>query len=128
MKKLAIVAVALVLAMVFVGCSASSLLPGSTWDYFWNGDSTAGNSSRFIFEADGVIKVFDCAIVLGEVVSEAAASTGDWTLDGDIITIENLMPRYNGEWTISSINMNTMEWKRDPESETADVVFQRVKN
>ena len=50
-------------------------------------------------------------------------------IDGDIITIANLMPRYDGEWTITSINMKTMEWMRDPESETEKpVVFERAKN
>ena len=128
MKKLAIVAVALVLAMVFVGCSASSLLPGSTWDYIYNGTSLAGNSTRFVFEADGVLKTQDCSLVLGEVAFSNNQKEGEWKLDGDVLTIANHSTTYNGEWTITSINMKTMEWKRDPESESADVVFERAKN
>ena len=128
MKKLAIVAVALVLAMVFVGCSASSLLPGSTWDYIYSGTSASGLSTRFVFEADGVLKTQDCSLVLGEVAFSNNQKEGEWSLDGDVLTIANHSLSYNGEWTISSINMKTMEWKRDPESESADVVFERAKN
>lgn len=128
MKKLAIVAVALVLAMVFVGCSASSLLPGSTWDYIYNGTSLAGNSTRFVFEADGVLKTSDCTLLDGEVFYSTNNKEGEWSLDGDVLTIANHSLSYNGEWTITSINMKTMEWKRDPESESADVVFERAKN
>ena len=128
MKKLAIVAVALVLAMVFVGCSASSLLPGSTWDYIYNGTSLAGDATRFVFEADGVLKSSDCVLLDGEVAYSVNYKEGEWSLDGDILTIANHSLSYNGEWTITSINMKTMEWKRDPESESADVVFERAKN
>ena len=129
MKKLAIVAVALVLAMVFVGCSASSLLPGSTWDYIYSGTSLAGNSTRFVFEADGVLKTSDCTLVNGEVFYSSNNKEGEWKLDGDVLTIANHTTTYNGEWTITSINMKTMEWMRDPESETEEpVVFERAKN
>lgn len=128
MKKLAIVAVALVLAMVFVGCSASSLLPGSTWDYIYNGTSLAGDATRFVFEANGVLKTTDCTLVAGEVFYSTNNKEGEWKLDGDVLTIANHSLSYNGEWTITSINMKTMEWKRDPESESADVVFERAKN
>ena len=129
MKKLAIVAVALVLAMVFVGCSASSLLPGSTWDYIYSGTSASGQATRFVFEADGVLKTQDCTLLLGEVAVSNNQKEGEWLLDGDVLTISNHSTTYNGEWTITSINMKTMEWMRDPESETeTPVVFERAKN
>ena len=129
MKKLAIVAVALVLAMVFVGCSASSLLPGSTWDYIYSGTSEAGVSTRFVFEADGVLKSSDCTLVLGEVAYSTNNKEGEWKLDGDVLTIANHTETYNGDWTITSINMKTMEWMKDPESETEKpVVLTRAKN
>ena len=125
MKKLAIVAVALVLAMVFVGCSASSLLPGSTWDYIWSGTSLAGNSTRFVFEADGVLKTSDCTLVDGEVFYSTNNKEGEWTLDGDVLTIANHSLSYNGEWTITSINMKEMTWTNEA---GAEVVFERAKN
>lgn len=116
MKKLAIVALALVLAMTFVGCGANDLRFIGEWDYIYSsstaGDTTAAAATRFTFKDDGTFTSSDITLVNGEVKTLVNTRTGDWKTEGDILTIENHTSSYNGEWKFS-FDKDEMLWKRD---------------
>lgn len=116
MKKLAIVAVALVLAMVFVGCGANDLRFIGDWDYVYTsttvGDTTTEAATRFTFKADGTFTSADLVLVNGEVKSLTNSKPGEWITDGDILTIENHSAAYNGDWKFT-FEKDTMKWERD---------------
>ena len=61
----------------------------------------------------------------GEVAYSVNYKEGEWSLDGDILTIANHSTSYNGEWTITAINMKEMTWTNEAGSE---VVLERAKN
>lgn len=76
MKKLAIVALALVLAMTFVGCGVPAELLG-TWERDWGGQ---GDSWEFKANKEVVYTYY-----VGDVVSSTI--TYDYVADGDVVTI-----------------------------------------
>jgi hypothetical protein len=90
MKKLAIVAVALVLAMAFTGCQVASLLAGSSWRQDWG-----AGCSDLSFKADG-----SCTYesFVGGVL--ATSGTGTWTADGNEVTIAETSIMVNGIWAV----------------------------
>ena len=92
MKKLAIVALALVLAMTFVGCGAANLLTGTSWRQTYT-----GGYSDLCFEADGV-----CRYVGYTTASSAPAFDlkCTWTADGTEVTIAETSVNVNGVWTV----------------------------
>ena len=92
MKKLAIVALALVLAMTFVGCGAANLLTGTTWRQEY-----AGGYSDLSFEKDGVCKY------VGYATGSSVPSfdlDGTWSADGAEVTIADTSIMVNGIWTV----------------------------
>lgn len=76
MKKLAIVALALVLAMTFVGCGVPAELLG-TWERDWG---SQGDSWEFKANKEVVYTYY-----VGDVVSSSI--TYDYVVDGDVVTI-----------------------------------------
>lgn len=90
MKKLVIVALALVLAMTFVGCGAANLLTGTSWRQEWS-----GGYSDLSFEKDGVCKYE--SFVAGVL---STTGTGTWTADGNEVTIADTSIMVNGIWTV----------------------------
>ena len=116
MKKLAIVALALVLAMTFVGCGVNDLRFIGEWDYIYSsatvGDTTTAAATRFTFKDDGTFTSADLTLVNGEVKSLVNSKTGDWKTEGDILTIENHSASYNGNWKFS-FDKDGMLWTRD---------------
>lgn len=83
MKKLAIVALALVLAMTFVGCGAANLLVGTKWDTKF-GELSYG---RFDFQKDNVCKYYWAAIESAVKNEEVKPFDYTWTADGNTLTI-----------------------------------------
>ena len=126
MKKLAIVAFALVLAMTFVGCGVQDLRFVGTWDYIWpennsttiNGDLYPLKATRFEFSKDGVVKVYDIAYQYNADASSKTfnrlANTpyeGTWlVINNDILEIEDLIPRYNKKWVVEFSGLKEMKW------------------
>ena len=78
MKKLAIVALALVLAMTFVGCGANLLLKGSAWE-----ESGAWGREVWEFAADGTY-IFSAYTANGVLSNQGK---GVWLVEDDIVTI-----------------------------------------
>ena len=119
MKKLAIVAFALVLAMTFVGCGVHDLRFVGTWDYVYKYDSTSGDPSlatRFEFNKEGNVITYDIEYKygVGEVTFKKSANTpseGTWlVINNDILEIEDLMPRYNKKWVVEFSGLKKMKW------------------
>lgn len=120
MKKLAIVAFALVLAMTFVGCGVHDLRFVGTWDYVYSYDQGTGKPSqatRFEFTKDGVVKTYDISYkyVGDDVTFKKSANTpseGTWlVINNDILEIEDLVPRYNKKWVVEFSSLNKkMKW------------------
>ena len=78
MKKLAIVALALVLAMTFTGCGANLLLKGSAWE-----EAGAWGREVWEFEADGTY-IFSNYTANGVLSNQGK---GVWLVEEDIVTI-----------------------------------------
>ena len=95
MKKLAIVALALVLAMTFVGCGtpAKDLL-NTAWEVKWGGN---GSYSLLTFGENDVVTYsdFDISDLLN-----SGAWTGTWEAVGTTVKIENLVKSLNGTWKV----------------------------
>ena len=95
MKKLAIVALALVLAMTFVGCGtpAKELL-NTAWQVKWGGN---GSYSLLTFGEDDVVTYsdFDVSNLLN-----SGSWTGTWEAVGTTVKIENLVKALNGTWKV----------------------------
>lgn len=101
MKKLAIVALALVIAMSFVGCGAANLLTGTTWEVTeWNSVGYA----KFAFEEDNV-----CKYTYGATEAAAATLTYSWSADGNILTITTTLGTLYGEYEVT-IKGDEMTW------------------
>ena len=120
MKKLAIVAVALVLAMVFVGCGAVSLLAGSSWDTQWK----YGDWARFEFLEDGVCTYYEAATqeMLDDVLP---TNVLNWAADGNQLSLTFAVSggKY-GTYTVV-IKGNEMTWT-NVDNEDDVVVLTRV--
>ena len=78
MKKLAIVALALVLAMTFTGCGANLLLKGSSWE-----ESGAWGREVWDFAADGSF-TFTNYTAKGVITNQGK---GVWIVEDDILTL-----------------------------------------
>ena len=101
MKKLAIVALALVLAMTFVGCGAANLLVGTTWEVTeWN----AVGYAKFAFEKENV-----CKYTYGVTKAVAYELTYSWSADGNILTIKTTKDALFGEYEVE-IKGDEMTW------------------
>ena len=116
MKKLAIVALALVLAMTFVGCGANDLRFIGEWDYVYStatvGETTTAAATRFTFKDDGTFTSSDIALVNGEVKTLVNTKSGEWTTQNDLLTIDNHSSSYNGVWKFT-FEKDGMKWERD---------------
>lgn len=118
MKKLAIVALALVLAMTFVGCGAANLLVGTTWEVTeWNSVGYA----KFSFEEENV-----CKYTYGATEAVAAVFNYSWSADGNILTIKTTTGSLYGEYEVE-IKGDEMTWVNT--SDEDDVIkLARVKD
>ena len=93
MKKLAIVALALVIAMTFVGCgSANDDLLNTVWQQVWG---AKGGYSVLSFLEDGVVTYQDFEIGVFN-----TPKTGEWVAAGNTVTIKDLVSALNGTWTV----------------------------
>ena len=104
MKKLAIVAFALVLAMTFVGCGAQDPRFVGTWDYDYRFDEDSGKptkATRFEFKNDGSLTTTDGIYNNGVWEKETGNSSkgGNWlVVNGDYLEIEGNSATYNKKW------------------------------
>ena len=105
MKKLAIVALALVLAMTFVGCGAANMLVGTKWDAKFGEYSYA----RFDFQKDNVCKYYWSAIESAVKNEEVLPLTYTWSADGNILTINTASGSLYGSYEVT-IKGNEMTW------------------
>ena len=95
MKKLAIVALALVLAMTVVGCgNAGKELLNTSWKVDWK--SGNGSYSLLTFAEDDVVNYVDMDIT----TVIPSSYTGTWSAVGNTVTIEELVSALNGTWTV----------------------------
>ena len=89
MKKLAVVAFALVIAMSFVGCGLANQLLGTKWEIRETMEYEGISMSYFVsfeFKADNVFVLSEGAEVEGEV--ESYSVEGTWSVEGDKLTME----------------------------------------
>ena len=95
MKKLAIVALALVLAMTFTGCGVANLLTGTSWRQVWNGGYT-----DLSFGKDGV-----CSYIPYQENGTPINTNlvGTWSADGTEVTIAETSVNINGVWTVEIV-------------------------
>lgn len=95
MKKLAIVALALVLAMAFVGCGLNSPLIGD-WDLKYS-----SGFSRLSFKADGVVTYVDYPT--NDISAPGNDFEGTWVADDAVSSVtidgENMIGTLKGTWT-----------------------------
>ena len=116
MKKLAIVALALVIAMTFVGCGANDLRFIGEWDYVYSsatvGETTTALATRFTFKDDGTFTSSDIVLVNGQLKTLANTKPGEWTTQNDLLTIEEHSSSYNGVWKFT-FEKDGMKWERD---------------
>ena len=119
MKKLAIVAFALVLAMTFVGCGIQDARFVGTWDYVYKYDSTSGDPShatRFEFNKDGNVISNDIEYKYdgGDVTFKKTANTqkdGTWlVINNQILEIEDHSSTYNRKWVVEFSGLKKMKW------------------
>ncbi|MBP3450878.1 MAG: lipocalin family protein [Spirochaetaceae bacterium] len=105
MKKLAIVALALVLAMTFVGCGAANLLVGTKWDTKFGELSYA----RFDFQKDNVCKYYWASIESAVKNEEVKPLDYTWTAEGNTLTINT---KSGGEYGVYEVEIkgNEMTW------------------
>ena len=94
MKKLAIVALALVLAMTFVGCGAQKELLNTSWKVDWK--SGNGSYSLLTFGENDVVTYVDLDVT--KIVP--SSFSGTWTAVGNTITISDLVKALNGTWNV----------------------------
>lgn len=123
MKKLVIVALALVLAMTFVGCGAGAkLLEGTTWDLVESESSYLnGMCVRFSFEEEGVCKYYE---VNNEEMLKDGSNAYDytWAVSGaDTLTI-NTSKKLYGEYTFVIVG-DEMTWTQTLPEENKDEVL-----
>lgn len=104
MKKLAIVALALVLAMTFVGCGAANLLVGTKWDVKY-GPASFG---RYDFQKDNVCKYYWAAIEDAVKNEEVKPLDYTWTAEGNTLTITTTAG-ISTEYEVT-IEGNNMTW------------------
>lgn len=95
MKKLAIVALALVLVMTFVGCGtpAKDLL-NTSWEVKWGGN---GSYSVLAFSDLDVVTYTDVNI---SKPSASGVYSGTWEAVGTTVKIEDLVSALNGTWKV----------------------------
>jgi hypothetical protein len=89
MKKLAVVAFALVIAMSFVGCGLANQLSGTKWEIRETVEYEGIPMSYFVsfeFKADNEFVLTEGAEAAGEV--ESYSLTGTWSVEGDKLTME----------------------------------------
>lgn len=97
MKKLAIVALALVLAMTFVGCGAAGKeLLNTSWKQVWGAN---GGYSVLTFSEDDVVTYLDV-----EVGVVNTPYQGTWSPIGNTVVIEDLVTALNGTWTVERVD------------------------
>ncbi len=82
MKKLGIVAFALVIAMAFVGCGLTLQLVGTTWERSWEADGVS-KADRWEFRENNE---FVYTFLINSVRNDGY--TGTWSVEGDILTLE----------------------------------------
>ena len=122
MKKLAIVALALVLAMTFVGCGAANLLTGTSWDVKYGPNSFG----RFEFKADNVC-VYQWAAVEDSIKDGSALKlTYSWSADGNILKILDTKGALFGEYEVT-IKGDEMTWVNTAKEEDV-ITLTRVKD
>ena len=92
MKKLAVVALALVIAMSFVGCGLANQLVGTKWENkvigdYYGYDVTATHSLEFK-EDNKVVEIY--SIWANDLAYEVDGGTytGTWTVDGEELTLK----------------------------------------
>lgn len=101
MKKLVIVALALVLAMTFVGCGPANMLMGTQWyeEYTFGGISY---KETYSFEAENVFK-WTSEVIAGSSVNTPTTYTGTWSTEGADILITEVENAggVTGKWTVA---------------------------
>lgn len=138
MKKLAIVAFALVLAMTFVGCGTHDFRFVGTWDYVYDGNSDSGefiptNATRFEFNKDGTVISNDIVYekVGDELTFKKTANTqkdGTWlVINNQILEIEDHSATYNKKWEVEFEGLNKMKWTPKKGGESITLVKATVK-
>ena len=119
MKKLAIVAFALVLAMTFVGCGIQDGRFVGTWDYVYKYDTDSGKPSqatRFEFNKDGNVISNDIVYKYDgdDVTFKKTANTqkdGTWlVINSEILEIEDHSSTYNRKWVVEFSGLKKMKW------------------
>lgn len=119
MKKLAIVALALVLAMTFVGCGAQKELLNTVWEVKWG--SGNGSYSLLTFAEEDVVNYVDYDVT--KIIP--SVHTGTWTSALNTITITDLVSALNGTWnvTITDDGSTKKLTLKDPAGEKKDQEF-----
>ena len=106
MKKLAIVLAALLLACVFVGCGASTLLPNSSWKGDW-GVAHDNAYEVWSFKDDNTV-TYTVYTKDGEVTGSVVSAT--WALaDDDVLTISG--GNATGIWGVYRVEVSFKELK-----------------
>ena len=83
MKKLAVVALALVIAMSFVGCGLANQLLGTKWE------QVQSEGSLFIeFKANDVLVWSYEYNELYDGMYESSSVEGTWTVEGNVLTMQ----------------------------------------
>ena len=110
MKKLAIVALALVLAMTFVRCGNVNMLKNSSWDTKWSN----GTWARFEFLEDDVCNLYEAS--KQEMLADVVPAKLTWTAEGDVLTLKFAKSgNLYGAYTVL-ITANEMTWTQtEPE-------------
>ncbi len=122
MKKLAIVALALVLAMTFVGCGAANMLVGTKWDVKYSNISYG----RFDFQKDNVCKYYWASIESAVKNEEVLPLSYTWSADGNILTINTTSGSLFGSYEVT-IKGDEMTWVNTADEEDV-LTLTRVKD
>ena len=106
MKKLAVVLAALLLACVFVGCGASTLLPNSSWKGDW-GANHGDAYEVWSFKDDNTV-TYTVYTKDGKVSGSVLSAT--WALaDDDVLTISG--GNATGIWGVFRVEVTLKELK-----------------
>ena len=129
MKKLAIVAFALVLAMTFVGCGVTDARVVGTWDYVYAYDRKSGDpleATRFEFTKEGSVTTWDGTYDAEGVLVKKTANTpktGTWlVINNEIIEIEDQSASYNGKWIVEFSGLTEMKWTNKKDGRVVPLV------
>lgn len=134
MKKLVVVALALVFACVFVGCGAGALLEGTQWEEIYTEESVTYRDV-WSFEKDNVFK-FSHNVLNGNDVNDS--SFGRWTVnpaenvleisvESDASKIIDII----GNWHIDMSKKNSLTLERvvpNKDKKNNEITLKRVKD